>query len=102
MEPKISDKVDNCTDYRPIHLDRQIEVPGFEVHTMPRGIDQIFHYLIQYNFPCNLRVSVGEIYKLDNPVVEIYTFFPFRFSFFFNWVIFSLVNKYKTSRHFIG
>ena len=30
-------------------------------------------HLIRYNTPCNLRVSVGVLYKLDNRVVELYT-----------------------------
>ena len=29
--------------------------------------------IIRYNSPCSLRVSVGELYKLDNRVAEIYT-----------------------------
>jgi len=44
-------------------------------------VENLLEYSIRYNFPCSLRVSVGELYKLDNRVVEIYT--VWRKSFFF-------------------
>ena len=40
------------------------------------NLTNIFN-IIRYNSPCSLRVSVGELYKLDKRVVEIYTFFHF-------------------------
>jgi len=41
-----------------------------------------YKYIIRYNSPCSLRDSLRELCKLDNRVVEIYTFFPFVSRFF--------------------
>ena len=51
--------------------------PGHQNDSL--GYNSKNNYIIWYNIPCSLRVSVGVLYKLDNCAVELYNVLQISF-----------------------